>query len=428
MKQLELTGLLRMLGGALLVGAASIFLVQGLEAANPFTRFGVFFGLVAVLGAAGLLCVRVFEEPKSARGFLGLMTAGIAVQFAQVGAMTSSLGTAFGDSSRAALPKVFLFQGMTLLQIGVALALTVGVLVPLAYLGFRVLARPLAKELTLGFLGAGAILLVPLRDPLVTCGLLLAQTAILVPVLRMFQRDPVLSTVNEGRWSQAILAIPVLILAGRGMFYENGFLLGSVVAVVFAVALLVTVRKLALSKGVHAFAEFAALFLLLAGTSYWGYRFGKALQPEFYPAFTVKAFLVMMPPVIALMILERLRLLGTGYFQLAAIGAAAAGLLPLLEGEVAPAFLSLGVGIALLAVGYERRDRGVFKGGVALILLALAVQATLAVKFFSAWPWLTLALLGVAALLIAAWAERRGANWQTRYENFMRRFPRAREL
>lgn len=407
MKQLELTGLLRFAGAAMVVGAGLISLIQGFEATDPFTRFAVFFGLVTTLAGAGLFCARRWHETKSARGFLALMTAGIAVQFAQAGAMTYAM---VRDLPAASMPKIFVYQGLSLLQTGTALGLIALVLVPLAAVGFRILAGPHAKRLALGFLGASALLLVPTRESLATAVIVVAQLAAALPALRALRDDVVRTRLFETWLSRAILIIPAAIAAGRGLFYDDRFMIGATLAVGAGLLILWAAREMGLQKGPRAFAEFASLILFMLGTLYWGLRLADVLLPQVRAPWNLHVYWTTLPLFLLFFAVERLGLWGRGYFRLAGIGVAMTAMLPMMLAEPMPALLALASGLGLAAWAFVRRDREVFVAGAGLATAAVIEQIVLALRFLSAWPWLTLAILGIAALLLASWLEQR---WPT---------------
>src|SRR6478752_7588394 len=206
------TRALRIAGAALVVAAASTFMLQNWQAGNDLMRYGMLVGQSLLLAAAAYFVGLTVREGRSARTFLALVLATIPVSFAVLGGLVYSR---FHLGELSPLPHYATWiapsKGAALL----AVFGTLIVLVPLSLVSFTALARKEAKALTLAFVGANLLVLVPLRQPeLVSVLSGLALLGLLRIELTRFAVSAQLDTL-EGKLARVMPFAPPLIMLGR---------------------------------------------------------------------------------------------------------------------------------------------------------------------------------------------------------------------
>src|SRR6478609_1457941 len=162
------TRALRIAGAALVVAAASTFMLQNWQAGNDLMRYAMLVGQSLLLAAGAYFVGLTVREGRSARTFLSLVLATIPASFAVLG------GLLYSRFHLGELPPLPHYASWVAPSAGSALLALFGTLVvlfPLALVSFTALARKQAKALTLAFCGANLLVLVPLRQPEVVAAL-----------------------------------------------------------------------------------------------------------------------------------------------------------------------------------------------------------------------------------------------------------------
>ncbi len=207
-----LTRALRIAGAALVVASASTFMLQHWGGGNDLLRYAMLVGQALLLAAAAYFVGLTLREGRSARTFLALVLATMPVSFAVLGGLVYSQ---FHLEAVAALPSYATWVAPSRHAAVLAVAATLLVLTPLMVVSFVALARREAKALTLAFLVANLLIIVPIRQPLAIVAL---AGATLVALLRLeltrFAERAQLATL-EGKLARAMPFAPPLIMLGR---------------------------------------------------------------------------------------------------------------------------------------------------------------------------------------------------------------------
>jgi hypothetical protein len=394
--------LLRGVGAAVLLAAASTFLLQHWQAGGDLERYAGFLGLTALLSAAGFFTGLRIGETKGARTFLALAAALVPAHFCILGGLLYSQ-FAWGSGPHP----VAAYATWIAPSPAAALSATAGALValtPVVLVSMLALARSKAGSLTAAFLGLNVLTLVPSREPQAVA-LLLALSVAGLAILesRILRRDVALRTF-EGLLVRAMLLAPPVLMALRSMLhYELSALLG---AVLFAAAALLSFalsREAELGLGPRLRLERVSA-LAAAGACLLGAKaLGAAGLPDaaVLPAATL--------PYAALLALLSGFTVGRpaqwrGASAVVALGGTTANLL-LYESALA-SFFCLAVSIAALAYAYGVRHRGLFAAGAACAVFALAEHVERAIELYAWSSWGSLALLGMAVIAAASLLER----------------------
>ena len=390
--------LLRLMGGGLLVASASTFMFQRWDAGDDVLRYLLLLGQTVLLAGLGLFLGARARENRGARTFLGLLLIITAVHFAVLGGLVYSCFAGGG----LALPQVALWQAPSALAALGLVALGVLVLAPCVWLGFEVFARGHGRFLATVLLALGGLLLVPVREPLVVVTLLtLGCVALAWVALRMGGRSPAFRT-SEGRFSLAVLALPLAVLAGRTVWlYSPGAAFWGASMCSFGLLGYTLLGRWLPERYARLQACASALValgaLVLSGSLDW---------PD---ALVIP--MLLLPMALALFVL--------GHFARGAAGlhrqgaAFACGLaLPLqlvLHPGAASALLCVGAAVVLGLVGMGARQRLVVLCGLVPGALGFLRLIFLAVSVEGLSHWASLTAIGAGFVLLASLLEKRRA-------------------
>lgn len=386
--------LLRWLGAATVAGSAVIFLLQGLGDVEGMLRNWGCLALMALLAVAGVGTRAVTGDAKSVRLLLALATALLPIQFSQLGGMLHALLT---DESTV-LTSFFAYEQVT--WSGFA-AVAVGTLLawwPVAHLGFSVLLRPDARLLTALSLLPSALLLVPIREGVPGFVLVAALAALGFFLDRKVRGRGARYRTPEGLAVRGMLALPLLIAAGRYAFHVDSLAGGCALVGLSGAAFAWAGQHYAQRGFARETLTFVgALFVLLAWLV-WCVE-GMVELSSLWMTLPSAAFLFAVGRDVAL---------GPLYRCLACVLIALAGLDLLDPGQLAPSFQAAGLGLATTAWGIHARQRSATLTGVLLTLAAGVALVAEVVGAFEFASWVVLALGGVTLVVLAAFVERYG--------------------
>lgn len=417
--RITLPTVLRVVGSTLLCAAALVFMVQRWDGANDVQRYYHFLAFTGVVTAAGLFCGLRLREDKSARTFLGLVSAIVPAHFAVLGALLYSQYTWI--SGHVPYPG---YAHIVAPSLGVAvrtIAVGVALLTPAIFLAMRVLIGRHALSTTLAYLAANSVLLVPTRDPDVVALVVLATTLFVAVFQRRFSGETALKTF-EGRLVRVMLAAPPVVLLARSIHLHGASWLllaaiaGLVSYVLFSLVPKTCVRWPVIARNSQRLSSLAVLAtsscLALAMWQRWGI-------PE-----SVLFPLALFPGALALMLLSFRALDEGAVFRPLAAAAAVSGAAA--QVVVFPGFgsslLCVVTSIAIIGYGCAMEQKSVLLVGVIAFLFAICDHVGYAIELYAMSPWLSLATLGLITVLAAAVIERYGSRLRTGGRAFRTRF------
>lgn len=399
----SLARLLRGVGAAVLLAAASTFLLQHWNDAGDVSRYLGLLTLTGLLAGAGLLVGVGMRESRSARTFLALAAATAPAHFAIVGGLLYSQWASPGSGLPTASYALW-HASSPALALSIA-ALSLLVLVPIVQLAFTALARSRAREATALLFAGGVLMWIPLRDPYWSTFLVGAMCAALgVFEMRALRRAPGLRTA-EGLLLRLVLATPPVLIALRGLLhYEFTWFLASVlgaVGMVAASAAAVEQRVPAawrrVSEGLAIGAGVGTCVSFVLGVhQVWPLQESALLLAFGLPFAAGLAALAVLVP-------ERRAAYGN---TAAWVALGTVGLDLGLFGASSSALVALVVGIAALADGFLRHRRALFVAGCTATAVSLGLQVLRAAAHYSWGTWGALAALGAAVIVTAALLER----------------------
>jgi len=383
-------------------------MLQGLGAISSFDRFLSFATLTAALAMLGVFVGRKMGADKSARTFLGLAAAATPVLFSQLGAMILSITT----NAAAPVPQMFVITAPTLSAAGIAALITSLVMTPVLYIGFAAMFRAHAKHLVLLMLACSAMLLIPTRAPNAAALMIAAQTTMIAAyMLRTRARAP---GEIESMVAGTLPLLPIIILMTRQFFYGGSNLFAASVSAFVAFAFLVAHPFTSPQSSRPDHGRTLGILSLMCTWFFLASEVTHYLQVQSEFQFMITVY----PAVIAALLFIR---------QSAPIARTLltilATIVPLLTicwaWSFSASLASIYIGLVVSMLGYVRRDISVMGSGVLATASGLTFFGIQSLKLFQQAPWISLALLGTAAILLAAWLERNRhqlAKWKERVD------------
>lgn len=207
---------LRILGASIMVGSMSLFLMQGWVEGNDVSRYFTLLAQTVLLAVGGFGLSYLLKENKGARLFFGLSLVSVTANFTILGALIYSVFQL--DNGLGQYPAFATWQLGSLSQTLLVLAIALAILVPVTWLGFKILARRSASWLTPTYLLANTLLLIPVRESMwamAVCFVAIAASS--VALSRNANGDPTL-TLLEGRFAKLVLFVPALIVFCRSSY------------------------------------------------------------------------------------------------------------------------------------------------------------------------------------------------------------------
>ena len=398
----RLPNVLRSLGVVTLLASVSIYLMQGWEAGSDLTRFLLLWGHTLALTGVGIFCSQYLKEQKGARILLMMALVFVAANFAILGGFIYSVTGADAKGLHESVRWEMVADATTLLT----LTVTGLVMLPIVLLGFKVLARTSAMQLSALFAVGCLALLLPVRDGLFSYLVLLGLAALLFfGLLRKIGRDVRLNTF-EGRIAKLIAALPMGIMIGRNFMHaEDVFTFGIVTGAIWLLC-----RQIALSlqeqsvarKILEAASVVPSLFVALATT---------AMADELFTINFITSFLVFCSVLSALF--AELSLRATAgrqvYSVFSALMLALATLVAWMNADLWPvAIFACVAGGGLTAFGIWQRRQAPLYVGVALLLVGVVLSLMQLFDNFDMNTWLLMTMIGMMAIVTASYIEKRG--------------------
>ena len=406
----KLPNLLRLLGAAAVVIAMYSFLAKGWQSGNDTFRYLMMLGHSGVLAAIGLASGHWLKEGKGARLLLSLALVSVPANFAILGAFV------FSQSDIAQSMNYPSYMAWSVDSMQTALITSAGallVLTPIIYLGFLVLARSMATKLSLLFLMSNAALLIPMREPYMIGMLVLALGVLTLFLTSRVAKGQSSAKTQEGVTALALQFLPLAVLLGRSLWlYAADLFLFAVLAATLFLAL----RQLSpqfepKSKLRGVLDMLSTLSALSVGFWLSAALFDSHLLPD--------AIVFPLSSLASAAMLIELATRSTGntrFYHRLAITVLALGLLAnlIMFNNLLAALSSIIIGMLISLYGYKHQQRSLFSGGLVMLLLGLSQQIYQALHLFDLGSWASLALLGIASIVIASTLESKGGKFKPR--------------
>lgn len=400
----KLPALLRILGAAALVIAMYSFLAKGWQNGNDVFRYFLMLANTGALAAIGIASGHWLKESKGARLLLTLALVSVPANFAILGAFIFSQTAALDMST---YPQYVAWSVDSLEIALMTSAAAMLVLLPVVKLGFTVLARSMSKNLSLLFVLSNAVLLLPLRDPQLIGLMTLALTGCTLFLSRRTAKGHAAAKTNEGVTALALQLLPLAVLTGRSLWLYSIdlFLLTAMSAILFLI-----IRQISLYLEQDSKASNFMDMLSLIPAAFTGICFSANL----YDASVLSDSLVLPLGsfVTAALIYEiaNRNQKRAGQFHRIAVSVVLLCCIPNLFhfGDLLAALACLLIGLVMALRGYKTQRLSLFGSGIILMLSGMTQQIIKLVHYFDLGSWASLAILGIAAIVIASVMESQG--------------------
>nr|WP_067293225.1 hypothetical protein [Marinobacterium profundum] len=412
----RLPQLLRMAGATALLVAMYSFLVQGWQDGNDLLRYAMLLGHSLLLCGVGLVSGHWLQEAKGARLLVTLALTSVPANFAILGAFVYS---AFGPQRSLSQPDYALWQLDSPTATVLTVALAVAALIPVMLLGFRTLARVLSTHLSIMFMLSNALLLIPLRDPLYLSALSLPLALLMLLNNEKTQQQSIAARTPDGLIARALLYLPLVVLVGRSLwFYDtDAFLFSSSLVILFLAARQISLRLPGQSIMRGLLEVCSGLLTPMIGV-------GSVLLLE---GILTESLMLQLAALISAALLYEVShraQMAPALYRLMAMLMLSLGLIVnfvLFEG-LATSLTSLAIGLILALIGRHYRQLALFGTGLVLAAVSLIYQLYQMMQVFDLSGWISLAVLGMLAIVIASVLESGGGRIRPRLLLLRRRF------
>ncbi len=395
--------LLRIIGAGIIFSCASIFLFQRWGGGNDIQRYLLLLAFTTALTAGGFFCGLKLKESKGARTLLGLTLAVTPVNFAVLGGLVYSQFAIGGVN--ASMPT---FATWMAPSPGAAIAIAAAgslALAPLCYISFLTMGRNRARSLTVCYFLSNLTLLVPTRQPdPVGILMIISVIGVLFCERHCFRNETSLKT-TEGRFARAMPWVPALLLIGRTgyFYYPSELFTGCIFAAtaLFGFTILPTItEQVHIKKTMQVISSGFAIasWICFANVIF------KAMSLNNH--WTIP--LCTLPSAALLLTLSFFAVGdGAGYRRSGAIIALAgvSANLCFFPGLLA-SFICLLTAVLVLVYGYIVEQKAIFFSGIVGVAVGLGYHLKYALSFYSLTNWSSLAITGIAIIILASVIER----------------------
>ncbi|MCO6430277.1 MAG: hypothetical protein J5J00_05400 [Deltaproteobacteria bacterium] len=398
--------LLRSGGACLLILAAAIAMLQSWEGMSHQLKYFSFLALTVLLAACGVISGLRLKESKGARTFLAIAAAIVPFHFCQLGGFIYSQ---FVDPQSLSLPEYALWVAESPEAAAITAAAGIICLAPIVILAFAALIPGLAGPAAALYLLLNALLLIPLRDPLLVSPIIAVMgIGALVGDIKLFRSSSSART-NEGLLVRLMLASPFLLIVTRSLMLYNPteWLIATVLACLAALIFIAAPRYLPRNAS-----QVQASSVIPAALS-WNLAANEIVR-LFHPYLSDSEIILHGLPFAMLLLVMSRACVGTGraYRSASAIIALVSIMLQLsFHPGFWTAFTAMVTGITVLIYCYLSRNAFLAWCAGITALSGLMYDVYYAFRLADFSPWIGMSLVGIALILVSSFIERRGPSW-----------------
>jgi hypothetical protein len=414
----KLPSLLRILGTIALLVAMYSFLVKGWGSGGDVFRYLLMLGHTGALATIGLASGHWLKEGKGARLLLTLALVSVTANFAILGAFIFSQTQV---ASTLYYPGYVAWSVDSLSTALIITGIAMLVLLPVVLLGFRVLSRSMSSKLAALYLISNAALLIPLRDAHMVGYMVIGLSVLVLIFSRKAAQKNISAKTHEGTMALVLQYVPVAVLLGRNIWlYSPGLFLLTVLALTVFFALRQISIRLDSSPQIRSLVELMSVLPALGS----GAGLGATLAEN---GFLATELLLPIAALATASLIYEISLRaqqGVTLYRTLSVVVLCFGLLSnmLLFGGVLAAMMSTVIGIMVAIYGYMKQQRIAFGGGMVTMSVGLIYQLYYAIQIFNLGSWASLAMLGMAAIVVGSTIESHGCRiklmltaWRAKY-------------
>lgn len=405
----SLPKVLRYIGATTLGLSALSFAVHRVKDLDSLERYYSFLGFTGLLAAAGMFCALFLKEDKGARTFMGISLAFMPALFLQLGALVYFITRGIPSD----ISEFFTLTAPNDQSVIIALAVSIPIMMAIAFGSFASLARSKALSLSGIFILLCTVLLIPVRTSDLTALLLVGEMAAGSMILsRRFRGDRVFKTF-EGKVALSALALPVLLLIGRSvlLYKISIFFWGAMFGIIGLLSW--NIEEEGRSDSAYPSRIFSIMNYMLAWCCFVLSAAHDSGSLVFMPALSShydELYLMLLTLPIALGLWLAASSLGKSSDSARRVAGMTAcypmAYQMLTVGGSGYTLASLFIGTAVISAAYLRRDRSLLKSGAAVVMCVIAANIHYALDLYRMSPWLTLGIAGGIIVLASSYIER----------------------
>ncbi len=406
----NLPALLRGFGAAAVLLSLYSFLMRGWEGSSDLVRYLMLLGHTGILATLGLASGHYLKEAKGARLLLILALVSVVANFAILGAFILSSTTPVDLFS---YPQYVYWQlnGQTSAFLTTTGAMLI--LLPVIWLGFRVLARGISKQMSYLYLFSNIMLLLPLRD-----ASLIAATVLLLTVITLYISAKTVHKHTEVKTQEGMIALllqflPLGVLIGRNIWL---YAPESILLTTSAVIIFITLRQCSLLLNSDSKVRNFMELLSAAVAIFAGLHAYNSMESIGMPDTGALISAIMITSAMIYEISLR-AIRNTNSYRILATAIATTGLLAVIftNGGLFTSLVTMIAGLSMSVFSYLNKQKSMFTGGVIITLASIIEQLSHIMMAFDFGYWVTLAIIGVGAILVGSMLESQGGRLKQAY-------------
>jgi hypothetical protein len=295
------------------------------------------------------------------------------------------------------------------------------VLIPVTLLGFTVLARSMSRKLSVLFLASNLALLIPSRDPEMVSLLVSLLTLGVVWGSRRTTRNQAEARTRDGILAIGLQLLPIGVLLVRTLWLYRFDLF---LATMMTMTLFFVLRQVSLylqeGSKLRDLLDLCSLAPALAVLQLLG---NALLAAGLFPVSIVFPVAGLVSAGMLYDISKRNGRWSGMYRHLAVLIVLVSFIANLvLRGGPLASLVCLGMGLALICLGYRQQRLSVLAGGVALMLSGSIYQLVDLLQHFDLVNWASMAILGISCIVFASVLESKGGRLRLQISAWRERF------
>lgn len=379
------------------------FFIKGWEGSDDLMRFFMLFGHTIALAGIGLISGNLLKEGKGARVLIMLALISVIANFSILGSfLYAEFGGALSHGFVSAM-KWDLHNESLVIILSIAVPAVLSLII---VVGFKVLARGMSGKMSLLFFVSNAVLLLPIRTPLVISILGIALAAYTLLLVIKNHRQRMESKTKEGRFALLIQFAPVAVLLVRNIWlYDDVAMLYASACVVVFIALRQFSLMLPKQDLFRTLADMVSSLVSLV--------FGVILIDMMLTVVDVDALFISVPAMFSAALLYELSTRAykfSQFYRNAAVVVVTVGIFinMMFDDSSLASLIAILMGSIMLVNAYTTKHRTMLIAALLLILVAF-IELTKSLWFaFDINAWAVSSTVGVLAIVGGSMLESKG--------------------
>lgn len=415
--KMSVADLLRKAGAIAVLASFATFLMKGWAGSNDSMKYLMLLSSTVGISAIAMVIANYLKESEGPRLLLSLALVAVPVNFAVLGAFlfyATAQHTGHDYPGYVAWTIESLPMAVTYIAAGIAL------LIPIAFLGFRTLARDLSVNLTALFALSNILLLLPVRESSIVAGIALVLGAATMWITTKTSADEITAKTKEGRLAILVQFVPIGILIGRTLWL---YATEAVAILVAALLTFVLLRQIAsLCKDIpwlRSIINFLSLVPVMISGAFFTDLLHSFGSNDALHVFFGMTLVAAMTYEVSIREVTYRNLLRRSILWLYTLGTA---LVLFLDGGVLVTMATIGMAMTIGFFAYQREERALTLTAVVLGLTSTFDLGMQAFYYFNMGSWIAMLLSGVAAICVASAIDSHGDRLKLRIKEHQNAF------